>query len=881
MKVKDVVCNMTIEDSAAAGKSEFQGEIYYFCNLNCKQKFDQDPAKYLRTSESVEALPQIIVKPDKSDLPEAVVKKIDLPVSGMSCASCAVTIEKALKHADGVAGASVNFASQKASVTFDASKVDATKLAETIRSAGYEVAEDSITLSIKGMHCASCVSKVEKGLQRVPGVLAANANISTEKADVKFIPDSVSPTDLIKAVQAVGYDAEITQIDADQQDREQKERERHLKTLFRKMTFSAVFSVIILILSITDLFPFAKSIPEQWRFLMLFLLTTPVLLFSGSQFYVSAWKALKHKSADMNTLIAMGTGAAFLYSMVATFVPSFLPENMRHVYFDTTAVIITLILVGRFLEARAKGQTSEAIRKLIGLQAKTARVIRDGKEIDLPIEQVISGDIIFVRPGEKIPVDGVILEGRSSVDESMITGESMPVHKNIGDEVIGATINKTGAFKMKATKVGKDTLLSQIIKLVQEAQGSKAPIQRLADVIAGIFVPVVIALATLAFFIWLIWGPAPSLTYALVTFVTVLIIACPCALGLATPTSIMVGTGKGAENGILIKNAEALEIAHKTRIVVLDKTGTITEGNPRVTDIIKTDQLDKDEVLALAASVETNSEHALAEAIVKAAKAKELKLAETKNFNAIPGMGVVAEINGSKILLGNEKLMREQGLSPEKYSEAMNAFSQTGKTAILVAFADKIVGIIAIADVVKSDSKEAIQKLHELGLEVVMLTGDNEKTAAAIAQQMDIDRYFAEVMPGDKANYVKSLQEEGKIVAMVGDGINDAPALAQADIGIAMGSGTDVAIESGDITLMKSSLHDVVKAIKLSRATMRNIKQNLFGSFIYNSLGIPIAAGTLYPVLGILLSPIIAAAAMAASSVTVVTNALRLRRVKL
>ena len=880
MKVKDVVCNMTIEDSAAAEKSEYQGVTYYFCNLNCKNKFDQNPGKYLRVSESVEAMSHIST-PLEAVMPKPEVRKIELPVSGMSCASCAVTIEKALKHADGVTSASVNFASQKASVTFDTSRLDPIKLAETIRSAGYDVAEDRLTLSIKGMHCASCVSKVEKGLQQVPGVLGANVNLSAEKAEIKFVSGTVSPSDLIEAVQQIGYDAEIAQIGADQQDREQKERALHLKTLFRKMTFSAVFSVIILILSMADLFPFLKTIPEQYRFFLLFLLTTPVLLFSGSQFYVAAWKALKHKSADMNTLIAIGTGSAFLYSMVATFVPDFLPENMRHVYFDTTAVIITLILVGRFLEARAKGKTSEAIRKLIGLQAKTARVIRDGKEIDLPIEKVIAGDVIFVRPGEKIPVDGVILKGQSSVDESMITGESMPVEKNVGDEVIGATINKTGAFQMKATKVGKDTLLSQIIKLVQEAQGSKAPIQRLADVIAGVFVPVVIALATLSFFIWLIWGPAPSLTYALITFVTVLIIACPCALGLATPTSIMVGTGKGAENGILIKNAEALEIAHKIKTVVLDKTGTITEGNPRVTEIIKTDRLEKDEILALAASVENNSEHALADAILTEAERRKIKLAEAANFNAIPGMGVSAEINGTRILLGNEKLMQKHGFRTEKYADVINSFSQTGKTAVLIAFASNIVGVIAIADVVKKDSQEAIQKLHELGLEVVMLTGDNEKTASAIAQQMGIDRFFAEVMPGDKANHVKSLQEEEKIVAMVGDGINDAPALAQADIGIAMGTGTDIAMESGDITLMKGSLHDVVKAIKLSRATMRNIKQNLFGSFIYNSLGIPVAAGVLYPFFGILLNPIIAAAAMAASSVTVVTNALRLRRVKL
>jgi Cu+-exporting ATPase len=613
---------------------------------------------------------------------------------------------------------------------------------------------------------------------------------------------------------------------------------------------------------------------------VLFFLTTPVLIYSGRQFYVGAWKALKHRTTDMNTLIAMGTGAAYLYSLVATFFPGFLPENMRHVYYDTTAVIITLILFGRLLEARAKGRTSEAIKKLMGLQPKTARVVRDGNEIDIPIDQVKVGDLIIVRPGERIPVDGEVTSGNSSVDESMLTGESMPVTKTAGDEVIGATINKTGSFQFRATKVGKETALAQIIRLVKEAQGSKAPIQRLADFVASIFVPVVIGIAILAFIVWINFGPEPRLIYALVTLVTVLIIACPCALGLATPTSIMVGTGKGAEYGILIKSAEALETAHKINTIVLDKTGTITVGKPAVTDIISLNNFDEADLLSMAASVEQNSEHPLAEAIVNGAREKGLKILKPENFTALPGFGVTAQLNGANVSLGNLKLMQEHGFDIGSLKDQATALADEGKTPIFIAFNNKAVGLVAVADPIKEDSAKSIKNLQTMGLEVAIITGDNKRTAEGIAIKLGIKRVLAEVLPDEKAMQVKMLQQEGKIVAMVGDGINDAPALAQADVGIAIGTGTDIAMEAGDITLIKGNITGVVTAIQISNATMKNIKQNLFGSFIYNTLGIPIAAGILYPFLGILLNPMFAAGAMAASSVTVVSNALRLRKFK-
>jgi Cu+-exporting ATPase len=878
MKVKDVVCGMEIEDSQAAAKSKYNGNNYYFCSVNCKNQFDEISGKFTN-GEIIHSLEK-----HSSEVASltgfregAKLLKLDLPISGMSCASCAVTIEKTLQKDPGVKKASVNFANQKAHVVYDVEQTNAIKLAQSIKSVGYQIGSNQVEIVIKGMSCASCVRRVEDALNHVPGVLEASVNLSTERARITHLSELTDLRKLIKAVEDTGYEAALLSEETPE-DWERMERERNYKRLVSKMAFSAVLSVIVLFGSMSEIFTFLKNIPEQIRWITLFILTTPVLIYSGSQFYIGAWKALKHRAADMNTLIAIGTGAAYIYSLIATFFPSFLPENMRDIYFDTTAIIITLILVGRVLEARAKGRTSEAIKKMMGLQAKTARIIRNGKEMDMPIEQVLVGDVVVVRPGEKIAVDGTIIQGSSSVDESMITGESLPVKKDVGDEVIGATINKTGSFQFQATKVGKDTALAQIIRMVQEAQGSKAPIQRLADIIASIFVPVVIVIAILAFVIWFDFGPQPTLTYALITFVTVLIIACPCALGLATPTSIMVGTGKGAENGILIKGGEALETTHKINAIILDKTGTITIGKPTVTDIIAVNNFDEDDILSMAASVEHGSEHPLGEAIYESAKEKGLKILESSNFKAIPGYGVEAKVNGTVILLGNQKLMQDRKIDVESLNIQAANLSNEGKTPMFVAFNNKSAGLIAVADTVKKDSAKAIRDLHKMGLEVVMMTGDNERTAEAVARMVGVDRVFAEVLPEEKANQVRKLQLEGKSVAMVGDGINDAPALAQADVGIAIGTGTDVAMEASDITLIKGSLTSVVAAIQLSKATMRNIKQNLFGSFIYNTLGIPIAAGILYPIFGILLSPIIASAAMAASSVTVVSNALRLRR---
>ena len=610
------------------------------------------------------------------------------------------------------------------------------------------------------------------------------------------------------------------------------------------------------------------------------MLTTPVLVFAGSQFFSGAWKLFKHFRADMNTLIAVGTGSAFLYSAAVTFFPFIFPAGLQHVYYDTAAMIIALILFGRLMESRAKKKTSDAIHHLMALQPKTARVVRNGEELEIPISEVEVGDIVMVRPGEKIPVDGVVKSGRTSVDEAMITGESIPVEKNINDMVIGGTINKTGSIEFVARKIGKDTVLAQIIRLVQEAQGSKAPIQRLADVIAGYFVPVVIVLALITLGIWLTVGPEPTITHALIAFVTVLIIACPCALGLATPTSIMVGTGKGAENGILIRNAEALEIAHKLNAIILDKTGTISTGQTRVTDIMINDGIEEVQLLKISASLEKGSEHPLGEAIVRAAEERNMKLLKIDDFEALPGMGIRGKLDNRSILLGNRNWFEENHFNLEKFDAVLNRLADEGKTSILVAEEQKIQGIIAVADTIQEDSEQAIARLKKLGMKVFMLTGDNQRVARAVAEKVGVDEFYAEVRPGQKASYVKKLQKQGYRVGMVGDGINDAPALAQADVGIAMGSGTDIAMEASDITLVRGRLSSVPVAIELSRATMRNIKQNLFGSLFYNSLGIPIAAGILYPFLGILLNPIIAAAAMAASSVTVVSNALRLKGFK-
>jgi len=734
------------------------------------------------------------------------------------------------------------------------------------------------------MSCASCVKKVEGALNRLEGVVRSTVNFAMERATVQYIPGAVSTEDFRKAVKDAGY--EILEVEKAQKedlvDREKAAREAEYRKLKRKLITGVILVIPVFLLAywktlgLSNLYDLSRGV----NFYFQLIFQTPIQFWVGWQFYVGAWKTAKHKSADMNTLIAVGTSAAYLYSVMATFFPwVFAAQGLAaEVYFDTAGAIIVLILLGRLLEARAKGQTSEAIKKLIGLQAKTARVVRDGQEMDIPIEDVLIGDLVVVRPGEKIPVDGLVKDGRSSVDESMVTGESIPVEKNMGDEVIGATINNTGTFKFEATKVGKDTMLSQIIKMVEEAQGSKPPIARLADIIAGYFVPAVIGIALITLIVWYFFGPAPALTYAILNFVAVLIIACPCALGLATPTSIMVGTGKGAENGVLIRGGEALETAHKLTTIVMDKTGTLTKGEPSVTDIMAFNDHKEEDILRYAASAEKGSEHPLGEAIVNRAKEGNIPLIDAKNFRAIAGHGIEATLDGKSLLMGNAKLMKDRRIALDGFNKKAEELSNQGKTPMFVAIDQNPAGIIAVADTLKENSQEAVDVLHKMGIEVAMITGDNQRTADAIARQIGIDRVLAEVLPEGKANEVKKLQAEGKKVGMVGDGINDAPALAQADVGIAIGTGTDVAMESADITLISGDLRGVVTAISLSKATLRNIKQNLFWAFAYNTILIPVAAGVLFPFFGILLNPIFAAGAMGLSSVTVVSNALRLRR---
>ncbi|KAB8330737.1 copper-translocating P-type ATPase [Scytonema tolypothrichoides VB-61278] len=745
---------------------------------------------------------------------------------------------------------------------------------------------ENTNLKLRGMSCASCAKIVEDAINSVRGVNECSVNFGAEQATVTYDPRKTNPEAICDAVDAVGYSAQPIQDDdlftADDDDTEQQARQAENRALVRKVWVGGIISAILVIGSLPMMTGLSIPFIPMWMhnpWLQL-VLATPVLFWCGSSFFINAWKALKRHAATMDTLVAIGTLAAYLYSLFPTFLPGFFTHQglPADVYYEAAVVIITLILLGRLLENRAKGQTSEAIRKLMGLQAKTARVIRDGKEVDIPIAQVMKGDVILVRPGEKIPVDGEIIDGSSTIDEAMVTGESLPVKKQPGDEVIGATINKTGSFKFRATRVGKDTFLAQIVKLVQQAQGSKAPIQRLADQVTGWFVPAVIAIAIATFIIW--YNVMGNVTMALITTVGVLIIACPCALGLATPTSIMVGTGKGAENGILIKGAESLELAHKLQTVVLDKTGTITQGKPTVTDFVTvkgTANGNELNLLRLAASVERNSEHPLAEAVVNYAKSQGGELTDAQEFEAIAGSGVQGYVSNQWIQIGTHRWMNELGIDTSALQEHWDRLEYLGKTVIWIAVNSKVQGIMGIADAVKPSSVNAIRTLQKMGLEVVMLTGDNHRTAEVIAREVGIKRVFAEVRPEQKAETVEKLQSEGKIVAMVGDGINDAPALAQADVGMAIGTGTDVAIAASDITLISGDLQGIVTAIQLSRATIRNIRQNLFFAFIYNVAGIPIAAGILFPFFGWLLSPIIAGAAMAFSSVSVVTNALRLR----
>ncbi len=812
-----------------------------------------------------------------------------LNIEGMTCAACAKAVERASKKLSGVNEANVNYATEKLNIDFDETQVSVLDIQIVIEKAGYKaVIESKIkSLKIEGMTCAACAKSVERATKKLDGVLESNVNYATEKINITYEPSKVRVSDIKKAIEKAGYKAieeESTSVDAD---KERKEKE--MKLLWKKFVISAIFTLPLLIITMGHMFgePFGFHLPgiidpmkNSRNFGMIQLILVLPVMIAGHKFFTVGFKSLFRRSPNMDSLIAMGTSAAFLYGIFA--IVQIFNGNVDYaydLYFEAAGVILTLITLGKYLEAVTKGKTSEAIKKLMGLAPKTAIVIRDALEVETPIEDVEVGDVIVVKPGGKMPVDGEVVEGTTAVDESMLTGESIPVEKNIGDAIIGASINKNGTIKYKATKVGKDTALAQIIKLVEDAQGSKAPIAKMADLISGYFVPVVIGIAFVSAFAWYFFGGETGV-FALTIFISVLVIACPCALGLATPTAIMVGTGKGAEYGVLIKSGVALETAHKIKTIVFDKTGTITEGKPKVTDVVVANGINEDYLLQIAASAEKGSEHPLGESIVKGADEKGLEFKKVDLFKAIPGLGITVIIDGKEILLGNRKLMVESNVSLAYFEETSDKLASEGKTPMYVAIENEIAGIIAVADTVKENSKKAIEKLHQMGIEVAMITGDNKRTAEAIAKQVGIDRILSEVMPKDKANEVKKLQAEGKKVAMVGDGINDAPALAQADIGIAIGSGTDVAMESADIVLMRSDLMDVPTALQLSKKTITNIKQNLFWAFGYNTLGIPVAMGVLYIFGGPLLNPIIAAAAMSFSSVSVLLNALRLKGFK-
>jgi len=811
---------------------------------------------------------------------------LDLRIGGLTCSHCSPEVEKAIAAVSGVTAAHVNPSTKIARVEYDPSKTKFSAILQAVRAGGYTPGTATARIPIDGMHCSSCVIRVELALRMTPGILSARANLGPNAVDIEYDPETVDFDAIRKAIASAGYRVAEPKIDpaSETLDPAEAANEQEYRNLMRKFWFAAAISVPVMALSYPDLIPGLRewmpmgSGTRRIVWSLLGVLSLPVLVWAGSQFFIGMWDALKHRAANMHTLIAIGISAAYLYSVVAVAWPGLFPNMaLAEVFWDVTDVVVALVVLGLALEIKAKGRTSQAIKKLIGLQAKIARVIRDGKESDISVEEVVVGDVVVVRPGEKVPVDGEVISGSSAVDESMITGESMPIEKQSGDEVIGGTLNKTGSFRFTATKVGKDTALATIIRMVKDAQGSKAPIQRVVDTVSGYFVPAVMILAVLAFVVWYVFGPEPRLIYATVVFVTTLIIACPCALGLATPTSLTVGIGKGAENGILIRSGDALQASEKLNTIILDKTGTITKGEPALTDVVTAPGYDEPTVLRLTASLERGSEHPLGEAIVKGAITRNLTLSDAENFIAIPGHGVSGRIDGHDVLFGNAKLMRDRNVTIDMLLGDWERLAGEGKTPMYVAIDGKAAGLIGVADTVKSDSKAAIAVLKSLGIEVVMLTGDNERTGRAIAREVGIDRVLAEVLPNDKAHEVQKLQLEGKSVGMVGDGVNDAPALAQADVGFAIGTGTDVAIEASDVTLIKGSLIGVVTAIEISRATMRNVRQNLVGAFGYNSLGIPVAMGVLYPFIGLLLSPLIAAAAMAFSSVTVVTNANRLR----
>ncbi len=871
--VVDPSCGMTIDPDQAVATRTAAEETFYFCSERCVRQFDTTHTRSATTGVSA----------------HSGLQRIALPLERLKSHQVAQVLQRELALMNGVETALVNPTTSVAHVAFDPSRITTGTLVEHIQHLGYRVGSATTQLGIQGMTCGSCVTTIERALQQTPGVLQANVNPSTAQASITYLAGQVDSAGLTRAIEQSGYQVRTNLPGAGQTtvDREEQDRTQEYATLLRKFWVSALISVPVIIFSYPQFFPGIRewlpmgSDARRIVWALLGVLTLPVLFWSGSHFFTGMWQGLKHRQANMHTLIATGISAAWIYSTVAVAFPALFPSMaLAEVFYDVTTVVVALVNLGLAMELKAKGRTSEAIKKLIGMQAKTARVVRDGAEVDIPVEEVLVQDIVVVRPGEKIPVDGIVSAGQTSIDESMITGESIPVEKHAGDEVIGATINQTGAFRFQATKVGKDTALAQIIRLVQDAQGSKAPIQRVVDQVSHYFVPAVLILAIASALVWFLVGPQPAVIYALIIFVTTLIIACPCALGLATPTSLTVGIGKGAEHGILIRSGDALQTAQGLTTIVLDKTGTITRGKPTLTNVIAETGFDEDDLLLWAAAVERNSEHPLASAIVEAAQARALQLPAVTNFQAIPGHGVTADVGGRHILLGNARLFADRSIALGRLDAESQQLADDGKTPMFVAVDGVAAGIVAVADTVKPDSVASIAALKRLGLEVIMITGDNRRTAQAIGRQVGVDRVLAEVLPQDKAHEVQKLQLEGKRVGMVGDGINDAPALAQADIGLAIGTGTDVAIEAAGITLISGSLSGVAMAIAISKATMRNVRQNLFGAFIYNALGIPIAMGLFYPVFGLLLSPLLAAAAMAASSVTVVTNANRLRRWK-
>jgi len=809
-------------------------------------------------------------------------EQLSLGVGGMTCASCVGRVERALAKVAGVEAAEVNLATERANITFDPAHTDTAQLAAAVTAAGYDPQLVDAEFGVGGMTCASCVGRVERRIAKLAGVAAVEVNLATERARVRYAPEQIRVDALYAAVRDAGYEVRAGAADGSGEDPEKRAREAEIRALRRDLTWAAGLAVPLVILSMGPYFiPGMRDLmlalaPESlWQWTE-FVLATPVLFGSGRRFFRHGIAEIRSLSLGMSTLVMLGSSAAYFYSVVALLAPGLFPEGTAHVYFEAAGVIVTLILLGKYLEAIAKGRTSEAIKKLMQLQAKTARVLRDGLEVEVPIESVVAGDRVAVRPGERVPVDGVVVDGRSYVDESMITGEPVPVEKGADAEVVGGTINKTGAFSFRATRVGGDTVLAQIIRMVEEAQSGKPPIQQIADRIAGVFVPVVLLLALATFAVWMVYGPGPQLNYAFVAAVSVLLIACPCAMGLATPTAIMVATGRGAQMGTLFRKGAALETLARATTVVLDKTGTITKGRPELTDLHVTEG-EEDAVLALVAAAEDKSEHPIAQAVVAAARARGLALSTVESFEAVPGFGLQAQIGDHRVEVGADRYMKQLGIDIESVRTRAESLADSAKTPLYAAIDGHLAALIAVADPIKSGSVEAIRALHAMGVVTAMVTGDNRRTAEAVARQAGIDQVLAEVLPADKAAEVQRLQTENAKVAFVGDGINDAPALAQADAGVAIGTGTDIAIEAADVILMSGDLRGLVNAISLSRRTLRTIRLNFFWAYAYNAALIPVAAGALYPAFGILLSPVLAAAAMSLSSVFVLSNSLRLR----